>query len=123
MCRLQLVGLLGVPKLDRKDHISASTLLRRNAVRLVEEKVLDCSEEKSAEPTAALVGLSHVILFEQPNEEVLGQVTGLVRFVPLSADERIQRIPVTLAQTCQSLFRLIVGAPSASDYKTPRGGR
>src|SRR5207248_761129 len=62
------------------------------------------------------------VLFQEPGEELLGQVWGLVGRVALAADEGVEGIPVGAAQGGQRLTGLRRGSVAGGDDQAPAGG-
>jgi hypothetical protein len=72
--------------------------LRRGAIALVGQKVLERREEKRPELALLAIGLREELLRQEVGEERLGQVLGVVRVVPTAAKIGIERIPVRAAK-------------------------
>jgi hypothetical protein len=67
------------------------------------------------------VGAVQVPAFEDPNEEILGQVLGLHLRVAAAAHVGINGIPVVLAQTHQGIAAILTQRIAGGDHEGPTG--
>ena len=92
-------------------------------VALVGEEVRASGHEER--PKSAFLGGdgAKIVLFEQSEKEFLDQVLGGIAIVTFASHERIQRIPVRLAQGRQGLAGFGRRTVDGGEDEAPLGGR
>jgi hypothetical protein len=91
---------------------------------LIGQEVFHRSQQKRPEPAAMPVGAGQVVLGQQADEKLLGQVLGIFWGVAGAAHERIERKPVVLTQRGQCPARVgRMGTAGACDHAPMRGGK
>ena len=96
--QFQAVTGLGFHPLQRHDPLSAASFLGLGTVILVGQEAFYRHQKKGAEPSFLAVGGCQKVLFQQPREELLGQILGFRGRVAATTDEGVKRIPVNAAE-------------------------
>src|SRR5688572_13091763 len=78
-------------------------------------------EEERAEPPALAPRGDDVVLLEEAREKVLREVLCLLGVVPAPPHERVQRVPVRLAQPLHRRPAMIRPLPRREDHAPARG--
>ena len=73
---------------------------------LVEEKVPEGREQKRSESSPLAASVLHVLLLQKPREKGLRQILRILGVVSLTADVRVERIPIRFAERRKRLARL-----------------
>src|SRR5262249_11274953 len=120
---LQAVPALGGAEVQRQACPTAAALAGVGPVALVGQAVLAGRQQERPEFALLAVYYLQVVLFQQPGEELLGQVLGLVRPVPLPADEGVEGIPVGPAQGGEGFTGPRRGLVSGGEDQAPLCGR
>src|SRR5262245_42569917 len=115
------ISFFAVFQIERQDCSAAATFGSVLAFSLFCEESRDGNQQKSPEPTSLSIGKSNVVLLEQRSEEFLRQVLRVGGRGPPSADERIHRVPVSLAQSRQGRFSLCRLWRAGCDNDAPAG--
>src|SRR5438093_12758032 len=80
-------------------------------------------QQEGAELALFPIHRGEEVLLQQPGEELLRQVLGLVGRMALAADESVKWIPIGAAQAGKGLFRLRRAPILGGDDEAPMGGR
>ena len=77
--------------------------LRGFSLRLlfIRQKVLECRQQEGTKASALPIRGSEQIGRQHVHEELLRQILGVIRRVPLSAHESVKRIPISPAKPFQ----------------------
>ena len=104
--------------------LAAAAFLGAGAVPFVRQEPLQRHNEEGAEAALLPRGRFQVILLQQPGEELLGQVLGVGRAVPLPAHVGIQGIPVGAAKRFERRGGLRRILPARrQDHRPVRGNK
>jgi len=88
----------------------------------VGEVVLHRGEEEGAEAAPGRGEAGEGVELEEPGEEALRQVLGIVRGMALAADESVERIPISLAQTGEGFLDADGIRAACGEDDGPMGG-
>ena len=125
--RGELEGVFGGFPIQGEHSLAASALDGLLAAMLIGEESLETCQEKRTEASSGWIGRRHDVLFEQPGEEVLHRVLGVLWLCQAAAGEAVQWRPVRLAKLRQGLpTRLVAGGlggqgDDAPSRRTQRG--
>ena len=89
--------------LDRNNLTAATSLERSGAIVLVEQEILQRSQQKRAKPTLLLVRAGQRVLLEQISEKTLDEVLRISGRKTAVAKKTIKRRPVCLTKSAQRL--------------------
>ncbi len=95
--RFPAVTIFGGEGVQWKQRAPAAALQRLCAGPLLGQEMLQSRQEKRAKLAFRAVNVAQIILLQEPHEELLRQILGIVRAVALPADEGVKRIPIDLA--------------------------
>lgn len=90
-------------------------------VTLVDERMLKAGQEEGAKAPPAAIRQADVVPFQQTRKEVLDQVLGVGRRMPLSANVGVERILVGAAKPVQGLLGLGRFCPPGGQHHAPMG--
>ena len=85
-------------EIERKMQLPAPALLGPGPVPLIGDIVLKRGQKKRAELASLTVGLADHAFLKQTKKEPLDKILGLLNAVTATADEKIQWLPVDLAE-------------------------
>jgi hypothetical protein len=94
-------------------------LLRPPAIPFVRDEVLERRQEERSEASAGAIDDAQRVLFQQLEEEALGQVFCVAGGVSRAAQVGIERIPVLLAESRQRFTRVRRGGAARREHECP----
>src|SRR5262249_21634158 len=98
VARLEQITAFGVLRVERNRRQRPTALEGPCPIAFVRQEVAHGGAQKRSETAARGIGVAEVVLLEDAREELLRQIGGGVRGVPLAADERVDGIPVCFAE-------------------------
>ena len=124
---VEIAAVAGIPcladdsglEVDAEMFPAAATLCGPAPVPLVDDVVLQRSQQERAKFAPLALNLLQVFLFEQPGKEALRQVLCPGQVVSLATDVGVQWIPVGLAERRQRRLRLRRTLPPRRQYHAP----
>src|SRR5262249_10425771 len=119
---LDLVAVLRRLRVERHERFLRSALARLASVELVGEEVPARRHEKRPEPAELGPDRFQIPAFDEPREVALCQVARLVRAVALAPDERVERIPVPLAEFFEGGSGFVALAAPRGENDVPASG-
>src|SRR2546427_9684965 len=113
---------------ERKHSLRAAALCGLLFAPFIHQEILERTEQEGTKSATVRVGQAQIFLLEQPGEELLRQITSIVRIVALAPNAGIERIPISPAEFFQgfgslrgiSLARLQDDAPVRGDKAANR---
>ena len=119
--RLERVAVLRGDGVEREEVVrAAAAFLRLRFVPFVREKMLHRREQERAEAALRAVHAREPVLREQAREKFLREILRVVRRMPLPPHERVERIPIRLAQARKRVARARgIAAALRVQHETP----
>jgi hypothetical protein len=88
------IAALSVASVDGEDGATAAALLRSLPITLIGEEVGARSPQVGAKPPPARVDCRQATFLQEVNEELLGQILGLMGLMPPMTDEGVDGKPI-----------------------------
>jgi hypothetical protein len=88
---------------DRDNLTVATSLERSGAVILIEQEILERSQQKRAKPTLLLIRATQRVLFKQMGKETLNEILCVSRRKTAVAKKTVKRRPISLAKPGERL--------------------
>jgi ElaB/YqjD/DUF883 family membrane-anchored ribosome-binding protein len=112
----------GLGILQSQMRPAGPALLGLGALPLPGQKSLEHHKQEGPEPSARGIRLGDPISRQEPREELLRQILGIVRRAALAAYEMVNRIPIRLAELLQSGSRTSGFPARRQDQRPARRG-
>src|SRR5688500_10516871 len=103
---LEEIPIFTIQFIKREMGTSATTFLRMRLGSFARQKMFERAQQERSELPFVAVGHAQIISREQPREEFLSQVLGIMHIASFPPNVSVERIPVGAAQFLQRLMGL-----------------
>ena len=117
--RLATIALLADAHVEGQNRPAAAAFLRPSLAPLFREEMIQRRKQKRTKLAAFAIGNAQAVRIQQPGEELLRQIAGLVGIVPAPPDVGVKGIPVGFAEHGEGLLCGRRGATARRRHDAP----